>query len=71
MGSVLSTIKDAFIATFHEMLISLVDIILFLLVLFGIAFIGWFVAFIIRIVAHTCLSRRRPATTPMALAKIA
>nr|WML15816.1 E [Porcine reproductive and respiratory syndrome virus] [Porcine reproductive and respiratory syndrome virus] len=72
MGSVQSLfdkIGQLFVDAFTEFLVSIVDIIIFLAILFGFTIAGWFVVFCIRLV-FSAVFRARPAVHPEQLQKI-
>nr|AYP65244.1 small envelope protein [Porcine reproductive and respiratory syndrome virus] len=72
MGSVQSLfdkIGQLFVDAFTEFLVSIVDIIIFLAILFGFTIAGWLVVFCIRLVCSTIL-RARPAIHSEHLQKI-
>lgn len=53
MGSVLSVINDAIEAAIHEFVVSILDILLFLFIMFLLTVAGWFIAILIRVVFNT------------------
>nr|USN23856.1 envelope protein [Porcine reproductive and respiratory syndrome virus] len=72
MGAVQSLfdkIGQLFVDAFTEFLVSIVDIIIFLAILFGFTIVGWLVVFCIRLVCSAIL-RTRSAVHPEQLQKI-
>nr|AIJ19271.1 E [Porcine reproductive and respiratory syndrome virus] [Porcine reproductive and respiratory syndrome virus] len=72
MGSVQSLfdkIGQLFVDAFTEFLVSIVDIIIFLALLFGFTIAGWLVVFCIRLV-FSAVFRARAAVHPEQLQKI-
>nr|QNL10208.1 E [Porcine reproductive and respiratory syndrome virus] [Porcine reproductive and respiratory syndrome virus] len=72
MGAVQSLfdkISQLFVDAFTEFLVSIVDIVIFLAILFGFTVAGWLVVFCIRLVCSAIL-RSRSAVHPEQLQKI-
>lgn len=53
MGSVLSVINEAIEAAIHEFVVSILDILLFLFIMFLLTVAGWLLAILIRVVFNT------------------
>lgn len=53
MGSVLSVINDAIESAIHEFVVSILDILLFLFIMFLLTVAGWLLAIVIRVVFNT------------------
>nr|QNL09688.1 E [Porcine reproductive and respiratory syndrome virus] [Porcine reproductive and respiratory syndrome virus]QNL09978.1 E [Porcine reproductive and respiratory syndrome virus] [Porcine reproductive and respiratory syndrome virus]QNL09988.1 E [Porcine reproductive and respiratory syndrome virus] [Porcine reproductive and respiratory syndrome virus]QNL10388.1 E [Porcine reproductive and respiratory syndrome virus] [Porcine reproductive and respiratory syndrome virus] len=69
MQSLFDKIGQLFVDAFTEFLVSIVDIIIFLAILFGFTIAGWLVVFCIRLVC-SAVFRARPAIHPEQLQKI-
>nr|AYP65172.1 small envelope protein [Porcine reproductive and respiratory syndrome virus] len=72
MGAVQSLfdkIGQLFVDAFTEFLVSVVDIVIFLAILFGFTIAGWLVVFCIRLVCSAIL-RARPAVYSEQLQKV-
>nr|WVH45078.1 E [Porcine reproductive and respiratory syndrome virus] [Porcine reproductive and respiratory syndrome virus] len=69
LQSVFDKISQLFVDAFTEFLVSIVDIVIFLAILFGFTVAGWLVVFCIRLVCSTIL-RARPAFHSEQLQKI-
>nr|AKS03822.1 envelope protein [Porcine reproductive and respiratory syndrome virus] len=69
MQSLFEKIGQLFVDAFTEFLVSIVDIIIFLAILFGFTIAGWLVVFCIRLVFSAIL-RARPAIHSEQLQKI-
>nr|ABO40172.1 non-glycosylated minor envelope protein [Porcine reproductive and respiratory syndrome virus]ACV30235.1 protein 2b/E [synthetic construct]UTS56074.1 E envelope protein [Porcine reproductive and respiratory syndrome virus 2]ABO87443.1 GP2b [Porcine reproductive and respiratory syndrome virus]ABY66099.1 envelope protein GP2b [Porcine reproductive and respiratory syndrome virus] len=69
MQSLFYKIGQLFVDAFTEFLVSIVDIIIFLAILFGFTIAGWLVVFCIRLVCSAIL-RTRPAIHSEQLQKI-
>nr|USN23928.1 envelope protein [Porcine reproductive and respiratory syndrome virus] len=72
MGAVQSLfdkIGQLFVDAFTEFLVSIVDIVIFLAILFGFTIAGWLVVFCIRLVC-SAIHRSRSAVHPEPLQKI-
>nr|ASV51631.1 small envelope protein [Porcine reproductive and respiratory syndrome virus] len=67
--SLFDKIGQLFVDAFTEFLVSIVDIVIFLAILFGFTIAGWLVAFFIRLVFSAVL-RARPAIHSEQLQKI-
>nr|ABU43236.1 GP2b envelope protein [Porcine reproductive and respiratory syndrome virus] len=67
--SLFNKIGQLFVDAFTEFLVSIVDIIIFLSILFGFTIAGWFVVFCIRLVCSAIL-RARPAIHAEQLQKV-
>lgn len=53
MGSVVSVINDAIESAIHEFVVSILDILLFLFIMFLLTVAGWLLAIVIRVVFNT------------------
>nr|AHA86249.1 small envelope protein [Porcine reproductive and respiratory syndrome virus] len=69
MQSLFDKIGQLFVDAFTEFLVSIVDIIIFLAILFGFTIAGWLVVLCIRLVCSAIL-RARPAIHSEQLQKI-
>nr|WPS90242.1 E [Porcine reproductive and respiratory syndrome virus] [Porcine reproductive and respiratory syndrome virus] len=69
LQSIFDKIGQLFVDAFTEFLVSIVDIVIFLAILFGFTVAGWLVVFCIRLVCLTIL-RARPAVHSEQLQKI-
>nr|QMX85146.1 E [Porcine reproductive and respiratory syndrome virus] [Porcine reproductive and respiratory syndrome virus] len=69
MGSLWSKISQLFVDAFTEFLVSVVDIVIFLAVLFGFTVAGWLLVFLLRVVCSALL-RSRSAVHPSELSKV-
>nr|WLK78531.1 E [Porcine reproductive and respiratory syndrome virus] [Porcine reproductive and respiratory syndrome virus] len=69
MQSLFNKIGQLFVDAFTEFLVSIVDIIIFLAILFGFTIAGWLVVFCIRLVCSAVL-RARSTVNPEQLQKI-
>nr|AKS03678.1 envelope protein [Porcine reproductive and respiratory syndrome virus] len=69
LQSLFDKIGQLFVDAFTEFLVSIVDIIIFLAILFGFTIAGWLVVFCIRLVCAAIL-RARPAIHSEQLQKI-
>nr|QMJ54457.1 small envelope protein [Porcine reproductive and respiratory syndrome virus] len=69
MQSLFNKIGQLFVDAFTEFLVSIVDIIIFLAILFGFTIAGWLVVLCIRLVCSAIL-RARPAIHSEPLQKI-
>nr|AFO69233.1 ORF2b [Porcine reproductive and respiratory syndrome virus] len=69
MQSLFNKIGQLFVDAFTEFLVSIVDIIIFLAILFGFTIAGWLVVLCIRLVCSAIL-RARPAIHSEQLQKI-
>nr|QMJ54447.1 small envelope protein [Porcine reproductive and respiratory syndrome virus] len=69
MQSLFDKIGQLFVDAFTEFLVSIVDIIIFLAILFGFTIAGWLVVLCIRLVCSAIL-RARPAIHSEPLQKI-
>nr|QGY98000.1 envelope protein [Porcine reproductive and respiratory syndrome virus] len=69
MQSLFDQIGQLFVDAFTEFLVSIVDIIIFLAILFGFTIAGWLVVFCIRLVCSAVL-RARSTVHPEQLQKI-
>nr|QMX85164.1 E [Porcine reproductive and respiratory syndrome virus] [Porcine reproductive and respiratory syndrome virus] len=69
MGSLWSKISQLFVDAFTEFLVSVVDIVIFLAILFGFTVAGWLLVFLLR-VACSALLRSRSAVHPSELSKV-
>nr|QNL09858.1 E [Porcine reproductive and respiratory syndrome virus] [Porcine reproductive and respiratory syndrome virus] len=67
--SLFNKIGQLFVDAFTEFLVSIVDIIIFLAILFGFTIAGWLVVFCIRLVCSAIL-RSRSAVHPESLQKV-
>lgn len=67
MGSVISVINDAIEAAIHEFVVSILDILLFLFIMFLLTIAGWLIAILIRAVFSTTFrhcGRKKFSTLP-------
>nr|ALO24133.1 ORF2b [Porcine reproductive and respiratory syndrome virus] len=69
MGSLWSKISQLFVDAFTEFLVSIVDIIIFLAILFGFTVAGWLLVFLLRVVCSALL-RSRSAIHSSELSKV-
>nr|WCD58728.1 E [Porcine reproductive and respiratory syndrome virus] [Porcine reproductive and respiratory syndrome virus] len=69
MGSLWSKISQLFVDAFTEFLVSVVDIVIFLAILFGFTVAGWLLVFLLRLVCSAVL-RSRFAVHPPELSKV-
>nr|WGW06516.1 E [Porcine reproductive and respiratory syndrome virus 1] [Porcine reproductive and respiratory syndrome virus 1] len=69
MGSLWSKISQLFVDAFTEFLVSVVDIVIFLAILFGFTVAGWLLVFLLRVVCSALL-RSRSAVHPSELSKV-
>nr|ASV51479.1 small envelope protein [Porcine reproductive and respiratory syndrome virus] len=69
MGSLWSKISQLFVDAFTEFLVSVVDIVIFLAILFGFTVAGWLLVFLLRLVCSAIL-RSRSAIHPPELSKV-
>nr|QBC98251.1 E [Porcine reproductive and respiratory syndrome virus 1] [Porcine reproductive and respiratory syndrome virus 1] len=69
MGSLWSKISQLFVDAFTEFLVSVVDIVIFLAILFGFTVAGWLLVFLFRVVCSALL-RSRSAIHSSELSKI-
>nr|ASV51399.1 small envelope protein [Porcine reproductive and respiratory syndrome virus] len=69
MGSLWSKISQLFVDAFTEFLVSVVDIIIFLAILFGFTVAGWLLVFLLRLVCSAIL-RSRSAIHSSELSKV-
>nr|AKZ21407.1 envelope protein [Porcine reproductive and respiratory syndrome virus] len=69
MGSLWSKISQLFVDAFTEFLVSVVDIVIFLAILFGFTVAGWLLVFLLRVVCSAIL-RSRSAVHPSELSKV-
>nr|WOZ07349.1 E envelope protein [Porcine reproductive and respiratory syndrome virus 2] len=69
LQSIFNQIGQLFVDAFTEFLVSIVDIIIFLAILFGFTIAGWLVVFCIRLVCSAIL-RSRSAVHPEPLQKV-
>ncbi|ATP66638.1 ORF2b [RtEi arterivirus] len=69
MGALGSKITQLFVDAFTEFLVSIVDIIIFLGILFGFTVAGWILVFFIRLVCSACF-RARSAVHSAELQKV-
>nr|UJD73026.1 E [Porcine reproductive and respiratory syndrome virus 2] [Porcine reproductive and respiratory syndrome virus 2] len=69
MQSLFDQIGQLFVDAFTEFLVSIVDILIFLAILFGFTIAGWLVVFCIRLVCSAVL-RARSTVYPEQLQKI-
>nr|AYP65076.1 small envelope protein [Porcine reproductive and respiratory syndrome virus] len=69
MGSLWSKITQLFVDAFTEFLVSVVDIVIFLAILFGFTVAGWLLVFLLRLVCSAIL-RSRSAIHSSELSKI-
>nr|ASV51447.1 small envelope protein [Porcine reproductive and respiratory syndrome virus] len=64
MGSLWSKISQLFVDAFTEFLVSVVDIVIFLAILFGFTVAGWFLVFFLRLVCSAILRSRSAIHSP-------
>nr|ALS55366.1 small envelope protein [Porcine reproductive and respiratory syndrome virus] len=69
MGSLWSKISQLFVDAFTEFLVSVVDIVIFLAILFGFTVAGWLLVFLFRLVCSAIL-RSRSAIHSSELSKV-
>nr|QFP41089.1 E [Porcine reproductive and respiratory syndrome virus] [Porcine reproductive and respiratory syndrome virus]QFP41116.1 E [Porcine reproductive and respiratory syndrome virus] [Porcine reproductive and respiratory syndrome virus] len=69
MGSLWSKVSQLFVDAFTEFLVSIVDIVIFLAILFGFTVAGWLLVFLLRMVCSAFL-RSRSALHSSELSKI-
>nr|ADZ45523.1 envelope protein E [Porcine reproductive and respiratory syndrome virus] len=69
MGSLWSKISQLFVDAFTEFLVSVVDIVIFLAILFGFTVAGWLLVFLLRVVCSAFL-RSRSAIHSSELSKV-
>nr|WAL36884.1 ORF2b protein [Betaarterivirus suid 1] len=69
MGSLWSKISQLFVDAFTEFLVSVVDIVIFLAILFGFTVAGWLLVFLFRVVCSAIL-RSRSAIHSSELSKV-
>nr|WAL36854.1 ORF2b protein [Betaarterivirus suid 1]WAL36864.1 ORF2b protein [Betaarterivirus suid 1] len=69
MGSLWSKISQLFVDAFTEFLVSVVDIVIFLAILFGFTVAGWLLVFLFRVVCSAIL-RSRSAIHSAELSKV-
>nr|QIN91213.1 E [Porcine reproductive and respiratory syndrome virus] [Porcine reproductive and respiratory syndrome virus]QIN91221.1 E [Porcine reproductive and respiratory syndrome virus] [Porcine reproductive and respiratory syndrome virus]QIN91229.1 E [Porcine reproductive and respiratory syndrome virus] [Porcine reproductive and respiratory syndrome virus]QIN91237.1 E [Porcine reproductive and respiratory syndrome virus] [Porcine reproductive and respiratory syndrome virus]QIN91245.1 E [Porcine repro len=69
MGSLWSQISQLFVDAFTEFLVSVVDIVIFLAILFGFTVAGWLLVFLLRVVCSALL-RSRSAIHSSELSKV-
>nr|QBC98281.1 E [Porcine reproductive and respiratory syndrome virus 1] [Porcine reproductive and respiratory syndrome virus 1] len=69
MGSLWSKISQLFVDAFTEFLVSVVDIVIFLAILFGFTVAGWLLVFLFRVVCSALL-RSRSAIHSSELSKV-
>nr|AKS03732.1 envelope protein [Porcine reproductive and respiratory syndrome virus] len=69
LQSLFDKIGQLFVDAFTEFLVSIVDIIIFLAILFGFTIVGWLVVFCIRLVC-SAIFRARPAIHSEQLQKV-
>nr|ASV51415.1 small envelope protein [Porcine reproductive and respiratory syndrome virus] len=69
MGSLWSKISQLFVDAFTEFLVSVVDIVIFLAILFGFTVAGWLLVFLLRLVCSAIL-RSRSAIHSSELSKV-
>nr|AEJ54659.1 ORF2b [Porcine reproductive and respiratory syndrome virus]ALO24143.1 ORF2b [Porcine reproductive and respiratory syndrome virus] len=69
MGSLWSKITQLFVDAFTEFLVSVVDIVIFLAILFGFTVAGWLLVFLLRVVCSALL-RSRSAIHSSELSKV-
>nr|QFP40999.1 E [Porcine reproductive and respiratory syndrome virus] [Porcine reproductive and respiratory syndrome virus] len=64
MGSLWSKISQLFVDAFTEFLVSVVDIVIFLAILFGFTVAGWLLVFLLRVVCSAILRSRSAFHSP-------
>nr|QXF30708.1 E [Porcine reproductive and respiratory syndrome virus] [Porcine reproductive and respiratory syndrome virus] len=64
MGLRGSKISQLFVDTFTEFLVSVVDIVIFLAILFGFTVAGWLLVFLLRVVCSALLRSRSAIHSP-------
>lgn len=64
MGSLWSKISQLFVDAFTEFLVSVVDIVIFLAILFGFTVAGWLLVFLLRMVCSAILRSRSAVHSP-------
>nr|ALR81072.1 small envelope protein [Porcine reproductive and respiratory syndrome virus] len=64
MGSLWSKISQLFVDAFTEFLVSVVDIVIFLAILFGFTVAGWLLVFLFRVVCSAFLRSRSAVHSP-------
>nr|QFP40918.1 E [Porcine reproductive and respiratory syndrome virus] [Porcine reproductive and respiratory syndrome virus]QFP40927.1 E [Porcine reproductive and respiratory syndrome virus] [Porcine reproductive and respiratory syndrome virus]QFP40945.1 E [Porcine reproductive and respiratory syndrome virus] [Porcine reproductive and respiratory syndrome virus] len=64
MGSLWSKISQLFVDAFTEFLVSVVDIVIFLAILFGFTVAGWLLVFLLRVVCSAFLRSRSALHSP-------
>nr|APX43079.1 ORF2b [Porcine reproductive and respiratory syndrome virus] len=64
MGSLWSKISQLFVDAFTEFLVSVVDIVIFLAILFGFTAAGWLLVFLFRVVCSAILRSRSAIHSP-------
>nr|APX43034.1 ORF2b [Porcine reproductive and respiratory syndrome virus]APX43043.1 ORF2b [Porcine reproductive and respiratory syndrome virus]APX43052.1 ORF2b [Porcine reproductive and respiratory syndrome virus] len=64
MGSLWSKISQLFVDAFTEFLVSVVDIVIFLAILFGFTVVGWLLVFLLRVVCSAILRSRSTIHSP-------
>nr|ASV51487.1 small envelope protein [Porcine reproductive and respiratory syndrome virus] len=69
MGSLWSKVSQLFVDAFTEFLVSVVDIVIFLAILFGFTVAGWLLVFLLRLVCSAIL-RSRSAIHSSELSKV-
>nr|WAL36894.1 ORF2b protein [Betaarterivirus suid 1] len=69
MGSLWSKVSQLFVDAFTEFLVSVVDIVIFLAILFGFTVAGWLLVFLFRVVCSAIL-RSRSAIHSSELSKV-
>nr|QFP41062.1 E [Porcine reproductive and respiratory syndrome virus] [Porcine reproductive and respiratory syndrome virus]QFP41071.1 E [Porcine reproductive and respiratory syndrome virus] [Porcine reproductive and respiratory syndrome virus]QFP41134.1 E [Porcine reproductive and respiratory syndrome virus] [Porcine reproductive and respiratory syndrome virus]QFP41143.1 E [Porcine reproductive and respiratory syndrome virus] [Porcine reproductive and respiratory syndrome virus] len=69
MGSLWSKVSQLFVDAFTEFLVSVVDIVIFLAILFGFTVAGWLLVFLFRVVCSALL-RSRSAIHSSELSKV-
>nr|UNA88862.1 E [Porcine reproductive and respiratory syndrome virus] [Porcine reproductive and respiratory syndrome virus] len=64
MGLLWSKISQLFVDAFTEFLVSVVDIVIFLAILFGFTVAGWLLVFFLRVVCSALLRSRSAIHSP-------
>nr|WHE10376.1 ORF2b [Betaarterivirus suid 1] len=64
MGSLWSKVSQLFVDAFTEFLVSIVDIVIFLAILFGFTAAGWLLVFLLRVVCSALLRSRSAIHSP-------
>nr|WOA01339.1 E [Betaarterivirus suid 1] [Betaarterivirus suid 1]WOA01379.1 E [Betaarterivirus suid 1] [Betaarterivirus suid 1]WOA01389.1 E [Betaarterivirus suid 1] [Betaarterivirus suid 1] len=64
MGSLWSKITQLFVDAFTEFLVSVVDIVIFLAILFGFTVAGWLLVFLFRVVCSAILRSHSAIHSP-------